>query len=76
VGGACGSNGGKRNVYRLMVGKPEAMIPLGRSIHRWIYNINMDLSETGLECVDRISLAQDRCGWRALVKAVMNLSVP
>jgi hypothetical protein len=32
----------------------------------------MDLSEIGLNVVDRMSLAQDRYRWRALVKSVMN----
>jgi hypothetical protein len=30
MGGASGTNGGKRNVYRLLVGKPEGKGPLGR----------------------------------------------
>jgi hypothetical protein len=36
----------------------------------------MDLLEIGWDVVDLICLAQDRCSWRALVKAVMNLLVP
>jgi hypothetical protein len=36
VGGACGMNGEKRNVYRLLVGKPEEKRPLGRPRCRWI----------------------------------------
>jgi hypothetical protein len=35
--------GEKRNVYRLLVGKPEGKRPLGRSRRRWINNIKMDL---------------------------------
>jgi hypothetical protein len=37
--------GEKRNVYRLLVGKPEGKIPLGRLRRRWIDNIKMDLLE-------------------------------
>jgi hypothetical protein len=37
--------GEKRNVYRLLVGKPEGKRPLGRPRRRWIDNINMDLLE-------------------------------
>jgi hypothetical protein len=33
----------KKNVYRLMVGKPEGRRPLGRPRRRWIYNIKIDL---------------------------------
>jgi hypothetical protein len=39
-------------------------------------NIKMDLLEIGLNLVDWISLALDRCRWRALVNSIMNLRVP
>jgi hypothetical protein len=68
--------GEERNVYRLLVGKPEGKRPLGRSRCRWMDNIKMDLLEIGLNVVDWIGLAQDRCRWRALVNSVMNLRVP
>jgi hypothetical protein len=68
--------GEKRNVYRLLVGKPEGKGPLGRPRRRWIDNIKMDLLEIGLNVVDWIGLAQDRYRWRALVNGVMNLRVP
>jgi hypothetical protein len=66
----------KRNVYRLLVGKPEGKRPLGRLRRRWTDNITMDLLEIGLSVVDWIGLAQDRYRWRALVNSVMNLRVP
>jgi hypothetical protein len=68
--------GEKRNVYRLLVGKPEGKRPLGRPRSRWMDNIKTDLSEIGVNVVDWIGLAQDRYRWRALVNAVMNLRVP
>jgi hypothetical protein len=68
--------GEKRNVYRLLVGKPEGKRPLGRPRRRWVDNIKVDLIEIGLSVVDRIGLAQDRYRWRALVNTVMNLRVP
>jgi hypothetical protein len=68
--------GEKRNVYRLLVGKPEGKRPLGRPRRRWIDNIKMDLLEITLGGVYRIVLAQDRSRWRALVNSVMNLRVP
>jgi hypothetical protein len=68
--------GEKRNVYRLLVGKPEGERPLGRPRRRWIYNSKMDILEIGLSVVDWIGLAQDRYRWRALVKSIMNLWVP
>jgi hypothetical protein len=63
--------GKKRNVYRLLVGKPEGKRPLERPRRMWMDNIKMDLSEIGLNVVDWIGLAQDRCRWRALVNSVM-----
>jgi hypothetical protein len=68
--------GEKRNVYRLLVGKPEGKRPLGRPRCRWIDNIKMNRLEIGLSVVDWIGLAQDRYRWRAVVNAVMNLRVP
>jgi hypothetical protein len=67
--------GAKRDVYRLLVGKPEGKKPLGRPRCRWIDNIKMDLLEIGLGGVDWIGLAQDRYRWRALVNSVMNRRV-
>jgi hypothetical protein len=66
----------QRNVYRLLVGKPEGMRPLGRPRCWWINNIKIDLLEIGLGVLGWIGLAQDRHRWRALVNAVMNLRVP
>jgi hypothetical protein len=68
--------GEKRNVYMLLVGKPEGKRPLGRPRHRWVDNIKMDSLEIGVSVVDWIGLAQDRYRWRALVNSVMNLRVP
>jgi hypothetical protein len=68
--------GEKRNVYSLLVRKPEGKRPLGRPRHRWIDNIKKDLLEIGLSVVDWIGLAQDKYRWRALVNSVMNLRVP
>jgi hypothetical protein len=52
--------GEKRNVYRLLVGKPEGRRPLGRPRCRWIDNIKMDLLDIRLNVVDWIGLVQDR----------------
>jgi hypothetical protein len=66
----------KRNLYRLLVGKPEGKRGLGRPRRRWINNIKMDLLEIGLSVVDWIGLAQDTYRWRAHVNLLMNLRVP
>jgi hypothetical protein len=76
MGGACSTNGEKRNVWRLLVGKPEGRRPVERPGRRWFDNIRMDLVEVGWDDVDWIGLAQDRDRWRALVNSVLNLLVP
>ena len=68
--------GEEREVYRILVGKPEGKRPLGRHRRRWVDNIRMDLQEVERGYMDRIGLAQDRDRWRTLVSAVMNLRVP
>jgi hypothetical protein len=75
MGGVLSSDGGGRGVYRVFVGKSEGKRPLGRPSCRWEENIMMDLQEVGCEGMDWIGLTQNRCKWRALVKAVMNLRV-
>ena len=68
--------GEERGAYRVLVGKPEGKIPLGRPRRRWVDNIRMDLQEVGGGYVDWIGLAQDRDRCRTLVSAVMNFRVP
>jgi hypothetical protein len=76
MGGSCSTNGEKRNVCRLLVGKPEGERPLGRPRRRWVDNIRMDLGEVGWGVLDWIGQAQDRNRWRALVNSVLNLRIP
>jgi hypothetical protein len=57
--------GEKKNVYRLLVGKPEGKRPLRRPRHRWIDNIKIDLLEIGVNVVAWIGLAQDRYRWES-----------
>jgi len=68
--------GQRRDVYRVLVGKPEEKRPTGRPRRRWEDNIKMDPQEVGCGGVDWIELARDRNRWRALVVAVMNIRVP
>ena len=76
MGGTCARMGQGREVYRILVGKPEGKRPLGRPRRRWEDNIKMDLQEMGGGCGDWMELAQDKDRWRALVSTVMNLRVP
>jgi hypothetical protein len=39
--------GEEKNVYKVLMGKPEGKIPLGRPRHRWEDGIRMDLKEIG-----------------------------
>jgi hypothetical protein len=54
----------------ILVGKPEGKRPLGRTRHRWVDNIKMELREIGWDSKDWIDLAQDRDKLRALVNTV------
>jgi hypothetical protein len=66
---------GKKNAYRLLIGKPEGTRPLGKPRRRWVDNIKVGLVEVGLVGLYWIDLAQDRYSWRALVNTVTNLQV-
>jgi hypothetical protein len=63
--------GEMRNVYNILVGKPEGKNQLGRTRRRWEHNVRMDLT-IGWKGVDWIHVAQDRDQWRAIVNMVMN----
>ena len=52
--------GETRDVYRVLVGKPEGKRALGRPRCRWEDNIKMDLQEVGCVGMAWIELAQDR----------------
>jgi len=65
-----------RDVYIVLVGKPDGNRPLGRLRISWENNIKMVLREVGCRDMDWMEMAQDRDRWRARVNAVMNLWVP
>jgi len=70
MGGVSSTVGGRREVYKVLVGKPER-----KPRRRWEHDIKMNLQEVGFGG-DWIDLAEDRDRCRALVNAVMNLGVP
>jgi hypothetical protein len=62
--------GEKRNVYKLLVGKPEGKRPVGRLRRRYVDNIKVDLEEiNGVVWTGLVLL-------RAPVNVVMKLWVP
>jgi transposase len=65
-----------RDVYRVLVGRPEGKRPLGRSRRRWKDKIKMALREMGIDGANWIQLAEDMVQWRACVNTVMKLRVP
>jgi hypothetical protein len=58
--------GESRDVYRVLVGKPEGKRPLGRHRHRWEDNNIMDLQEVGCDGMVWIDLGQDKGRWQHL----------
>jgi len=46
------SMGEWRDVYRVLVGKPEGKRPLGRPMRRWENNIKMELQDVGCGGMD------------------------
>jgi hypothetical protein len=52
--------GEMRNVYKILVGRPEGKRLLGRCGRRWEDNNRLGLRKIGWEVVDWIRLAQDR----------------
>jgi hypothetical protein len=58
--------GERRDVYRILVRKPEGKRPLGRPRRRWEDNIKTDLLEVGFGGMGWIELVQDTESWREL----------
>jgi hypothetical protein len=59
--------GVEKNIYKVLMGKPEGNRLLGRPRRRWEGGIRKDLREIGWGSVDWTKLAQDRNRWLALV---------
>ena len=55
--------GEERDVYRVLVGKPEGKSPMGIPRCRWVDNIRTELQMVGCGYMDWIGLAQDRDRW-------------
>jgi hypothetical protein len=62
-----------RTAYKILIGKQEGKIPLGKSRHRQEYNIKIDLRDKGRKIVFWIRLARVKEEWRALVITELNI---
>jgi hypothetical protein len=68
--------GEMRSAYKILVGKCEGKIPLGRPRRRWEDNIRMNFRVIALVGVNGMHLTQGRDLSRATVNTVMNFRVP
>jgi len=66
----------RRDVYRVVVGKPGGKRLPGRPELKWEVNVRIDHEEIVVEDVEWIELAWDMDSWVDFVKAVMNLRIP
>jgi hypothetical protein len=73
---SCSMHREMRNVYRILVGKPEGKRPRGRHRRRWDDSIRTNIEGIDYEGVDWIHLAQGKDQWRSLVDTEMNVRVP
>jgi hypothetical protein len=66
----------ENNAYRILVGKPEGMRPLGRPRHGWVDYVKIDLRKTEWGGMDWTDLVQERDQLRTLVNKAINLMIP
>jgi hypothetical protein len=67
-----GHVGDRRSSCRVLVERPEEKSPLGRPLHRWEYNITINLLEVDGEAwTGLIWLRTGTCGERGLVYTIM-----
>jgi hypothetical protein len=68
--------GKKRNMYKVLVGKPEIKKPVERPTRRWEHNIKVGLQVTGWEGVNYLCLAQDGNNLWSVVNTTVSPLVP
>jgi hypothetical protein len=61
---------------KFFMGNTEGKRPLGRSKHRWRYNIKVDLRDIGCGGKNRIDQVEEKGQWRALRNRIINFRVP
>jgi hypothetical protein len=65
----------RRNLCRILVGKPQGKRLLGRRRRRCGNNINMDIREIDWRDVGYINLVREWDHWRAIVHKIMTIRV-
>jgi hypothetical protein len=63
MGESCGTSREKRNMYRVLVRKPQGKEDTGLKLE---YNNTIDLKKIGWQSVDWIDLSRDMEKWRSL----------
>jgi hypothetical protein len=63
--------GKKRNMYKVLMDKPEGNMQIGSHRRRCEHNIKIDIQTTEWKTVDWINLVQDRDNCRALIKTAL-----
>jgi hypothetical protein len=66
---------GRKEMRRVLFGKPQGKRPLGRPRRRCQYDIKVDIKEIRWEGMDWIQLSRYQGEWQDLVDTVMNLRV-
>jgi hypothetical protein len=71
MGRTCVTYSGKRNTYRVLVGKSEGKRPLVETRHKWEDNVKIYVKEIDWDVVDWINVAGDRDKWWHVVNMVV-----
>jgi len=66
MGGACGTHGGRRGAYRVLLGRPDGKKPLGNCAQKCEDNIKINIEEVGWATWNRLIRLRVRIGGEML----------